>query len=61
MAHCDVEEFLGGPRALAPQLVDQGFAGSPRQEHLDYVSVGDVGQFVARPREASDILLESFS
>ena len=36
---CDVEELLGGPWALAPKLVDQGFAGGSGYEHTYDVSV----------------------
>ena len=62
MAGHDVEELLGGPRALTSWLreVDQGHAGGPGPEGSDDVGVGDVGQLVALPGEASDVLAESF-
>ena len=40
----DVEELLGGSRALTSQLVNQGLAGGPRQESSYNISVGDVRQ-----------------
>jgi hypothetical protein len=55
----DVEELLGGRRALSAQLVDQGLADGPGQECLDDVSIVDIGQRVALPREALDILMKS--
>ena len=42
MAGGDVEEFLGGSRALASQLVNQGLTGDPRQESSYNVGIGDV-------------------
>ena len=39
----DVEELLGGSRALASQLVNQGLTGCPRQEGPYDVGVGNVG------------------
>jgi hypothetical protein len=59
MAGCDVKELLGGPRALASQLMDQGLIGGPRQEGPDDIGVNDVRQLVAPPGEASDVLAES--
>jgi hypothetical protein len=61
MAHHDVVEFLSSPRALSSQLVDQGLAGGPRHEHRDNVSVGDVGQCIALPGEALNVLVKSLS
>jgi hypothetical protein len=58
VARRDVEEFLSGPRALASQLVDQGLAGGPRQEHP--ISVGDISQCIALPREAPSVLTSLF-
>ena len=52
MAGGDVEELLGGSRALTSQLVNQGLAIGPRQESSYDVSVGDVRQLVALPGEA---------
>ena len=60
MASHDVEELLGGLRALTSQLVDQGLAGRPKQEGSDDVGIGDIGQLVALPREALDVLTGSF-
>ena len=61
MASHDVEELLGGLRALTSQLVDQGLAGGPRQEGSDDVGVCDIRQLIALPREASNVLMESLS
>ena len=41
--------------------MNQGLAGSPRQESSYDVNVGDVGQLVALPGEASDVPTKSFS
>ena len=60
MAGGDVQELLGGPRALASQLVDQGLIGGPKQEGSDDVGVGDIGQLIAFTGEASDVVAESF-
>ena len=60
MAGRDIEELLGGLRALASHILDQGLAGGLRQEGSDDVGIGDVGKLVALPREASDVLAESF-
>jgi hypothetical protein len=38
--------------------MNQGLVGSPEQECADDVSIGDVGQLVALPVEASDIVIE---
>ena len=56
----DIEELLGGSRALRSQLVNQGFACSPRQESSYDVGVGDVGQLVALPGKALDVPMKSF-
>ena len=57
----DVEEFLGGSRALASQLVNQELTGGPRQESFYNVSVGDFRKLVALPGQALDVPMESFS
>ena len=49
MAGGDVQEFLGGSRALASQLMHQGLTSCPRQEGPYDIDVGDIGQFVALP------------
>ena len=51
----DVEELLGGSRALTSQLMDQGLVGGPRQESSYDVGVGDVRQLVALLGEAPDV------
>ena len=61
MAGGNVEELLGGLRALTSQLVNQGLAGGPRQESSYNIGVGNVGQLVALPGEASDVPSEGFS
>ena len=60
MAGGDVEELLGGSRALTSQLVNQGLAGGPRQEGSYDVGIGDVRQLVALPGEAPDVPTKSF-
>ena len=61
MASGDVEEILGGSRALTSQLVNQGLAGGPGQEGSYDVGIGDVGQLVALPREVPDVSTKGFS
>jgi len=61
MASGDVEELLGGSRALTSQLVNQGLVGGPRQEGSYDVSVDDVGQLIALPGEAPDVSMKGFS
>ena len=61
MAGGDVEELLGGSRALTSQLVNQGLASGPEQESSYDVGVSDVGQLVALPGEAPDVPTKSFS
>ena len=61
MAGGDVGELLGGSWALTSQLVNQGLASGPRQESSYDVGIGDVGQLVALPGEASDVPTKSFS
>ena len=60
MAGCDVQEFLGGPRAPVSQLVDEGFTGCPGQEGSYHVGVGDVRELVALLGEALDVPAEGF-
>ena len=61
MAGGNVEELLGGSRALTSQLMDQGLAGGPRQESSYDVGIDDVGQLVALPGEAPDVPMKGFS
>ena len=61
MAGGDVQEFLGGPWALASQLMNQGLAGHPGQEGSYHVSIGDIGELIALSGEASDVLVKNFS
>ena len=60
MAGGDVEELLGGLRALTSQLVNQGLIGGPRQESSYDVGVDDVGRLVALPGEALDVPTNGF-
>ena len=61
MAGGDVQEFLGGPWALASQLVNQRLTGCPGQEGSYHVGIGDVRELVALSGEASDVPREGFS
>ena len=56
----DVKELFGDSQALTSQLVNQGLAGGPRQVSTYDVGVGDVGQLIALPGEAPDVLTKSF-
>ena len=58
MADGDVQEFLGGSRALASQLMNQRLAGSPRQEGSYNIGIGNVRELVALPGEALDVPIE---
>ena len=40
--------------------MNQGLVGGPRQEGSYNISVGDIGQLVAVPGEAPDVLMKSF-
>ena len=60
MAGGDVDELLGGSRALTSQLVNQGLTDGPGQESSFDVSIGDVGQLIALPGEAPDVATKSF-
>ena len=60
MAWGNVVERLGGPPALAPELVDQGLIGGSEQECSNDVIIGDVGQHFALLGEVPDVLMESF-
>ena len=60
MAGGDVEELLGGSRALTSQLVNQGLAGGPKQESSYDIGIGDIGQLVALPGEAPDVPMKGF-
>ena len=61
MASGDVQEFLGGSRALASQLMNQGLTGRPRQEGSYHVGVGDVRELVALSGEAPDVPMEGLA
>ena len=61
MAGGDVQEFLGGSRALASQLVNQRLVGCPKQEGSYHVGVGDVRELVALLGEASDVPMEGLT
>ena len=60
MAGGDVQEFLGGPWALASQLMNQRLAGGPGYEGSYHVGVGDVRELIALPGEAPDVCAEGF-
>ena len=61
MAGGDVQELLGGPWALASQLVNQRLAGCPRQEGSYHVSIGNVRELIALSGEAPDVPVEGFA
>jgi hypothetical protein len=60
VVHRNVNDLLGGSRALAPQFVNQGIAGGPAQESPNHVGIDDVGKRVALLGEAPNVLAESF-
>ena len=41
--------------------MNQGLAGGSRQEGSYDISVGDIGQLIALPGEASDVSMKGFS
>jgi hypothetical protein len=55
-----VQELPGGAWALAPQLIDELFAGGSREECSDDIGVSHVGQLSALPGQALNVLTESF-
>ena len=61
MAGGDVQEFLGGLRALASQLMNQGLTNCPGQEGSYHIGVGDVRKLVALLGEALDVPIEGFT
>ena len=61
MAGGDVQELLGGSRALASQLVNQTLIGCPGQEGSYHVGVGDVRELVALLGEAPDVPTEGLT
>ena len=61
MAGVDVQEFLGGLRALASQLINQRLAGSPGQESSYNISVDDFRELVALPGEAPNVPTEGLT
>ena len=61
MASGDVQEFLGGSRALASQLVNQRLIGCSGQEGSYHVGVSDIRELVALSGEAPDVPTEGFS
>ena len=61
MAGGDVQEFLGGPWALASELMNQTLVGRPGQEGSYHVGIGDIRELVALPGEAPDVLTKSFT
>ena len=60
MAGGDVQEFLGGSRALTSQLMNQRLTGSSGWEGPYHVGVNDVRELVILPGEASDVPAEGF-
>ena len=53
----DVEQVVGGPGLHTAELVDQGLAGCPREEHADDVRVDDIREGVASFGEPTDVIL----
>ena len=60
MAGGDVDELLGGSRALTSHLVNQGLTVGPEQESSYDIGVGDVGQLITLPGKAPDVPTKSF-
>ena len=61
MAGGNVQELLGGPWALASQLVNKRLVGCPGQEGSYHVGIGDVWEPVALSGEAPDVPVEGFA
>ena len=61
MAGGDVQEFLGGSRALASHLMNQGLAGRLGQEGSYHVGAGDIRELVALSGEAPDVPAEGLT
>jgi hypothetical protein len=61
MVSDDVQELLGGSRALSAKLVDQRFAGDPEQERSEDVGVRNVRNDIELLGEAPDVLAEGLS
>ena len=59
MAGGDAQEFLGGSRALASELMNQGLTGHPGQEGSYHI--GDVGELIALSGEAPDVPTEGLT
>ena len=57
----NVQEFLGGPWALASELMNQTLVGRPGQEGSYHVGIGDIGELVALPGEASNVPIEGLT
>jgi len=58
MAYISHLRTVNSPRVLVLELVYQGLAGGPGEEHSDDVSICDIGQCVALLGEASNELAE---
>jgi hypothetical protein len=54
----DVEHLFGGSRAFTPKLVDQCFAGGPRDERTNDLGVCYVRDGIALLGEASNVIAE---
>jgi len=61
MVSDDLQELLGGSRALSAKLVDQRFAGDPEQERSEDVGFRDVRNDIELLGEAPDVLAEGLS
>jgi hypothetical protein len=55
----NVQELPSCAWALVSQLLDQLLAGGPREECSDDISVSNIGQLGALPREVPNVLAES--
>jgi hypothetical protein len=56
VVHGDIQELVGDARLSTAELVNEGLAGGPREEHADNVCIDDVGERVALPGELADVV-----
>jgi hypothetical protein len=61
VVHGDIQELVGDARLSTAELVNEGLAGGPREEHADNVCIDDVGERVALPGELADVVLQGLT